>query len=547
MMTNEQEPTQPIEGPTGGGGEEPKSKKKRIALLLISVVALVLIAGIGVAGYIAWRLLPSGEQPEAALPADSTVALLTFDGDPSASQKIAALKLAGQFPELKKQLGGDSSTDLRKFAFDKAFQSNHCSFTFDKDVKPWIGKRFAFAAVRGSDKNVLPVALLEVSDRDAASKKWPAIEQCVDKQQKATSVKGGAGIDHGYLVLSDTVDHAQQVVDGAKKHPLVDDANFKKWDAALGGRGIINAYVSKTVWQVVADQAPAQIKTALSSCGNNFDQFSGASATVRFGDHGLELAIAAGGLDQYVGAGTVGPALKRLPRDTALAFSTAVEPTLANDMMQSFKCGFDSAAGGNAKFDDEVQQFHDKTGISLPSDLQTLLGDSITLALGGDAPARLDDLQGPGDVPFALSIGGDGNKIQSAANKFLSAIPALSGGPTDMSADEVLKTVGLTQQVTGAAYTLGGSKAFLDSLGGASDLTTDPTFATAVPDWDKAVAVMFIRFDSKWRDAILAQVAADAPGAVSVARDNSAPITALGVESWKDSSGIHAVFKLATK
>ena len=68
-----------------------------------------------------------------------------------------------------------------------------------------------------------------------------------------------------------------------------------------------------------------------------------------------------------------------------------------------------------------------------------------------------------------------------------------------------------------------------------------------MPEADKASGVLYLDFDSKWRDAIADIVAGEAGDESGRTFDeNTKPLKSLGISSWNDSGVTHTLVKLAT-
>ena len=122
--------------------EEPtKHSTKRFLIVGAAAGLVVALAG---AGAYAWQKLDGGgKQPHDVLPS-SVVAYARVDADPSASQKIAILRLVRKFPELAKELGiKDVDQDVRKPLLKDLVEG--CDLDYDKDVEPWLGDRIGVA------------------------------------------------------------------------------------------------------------------------------------------------------------------------------------------------------------------------------------------------------------------------------------------------------------------------------------------------------------------------------------------------------------------
>src|SRR5690348_13237844 len=175
-MTDAQPSFPPADSQTEVLGTAPTGRNRAV---VITVVAALVVAVLGGGAWAAYSFLSgAGPRPEEALPT-STVAVASIDLDPSAGQKIAAIKTIRKFPSLKKALGLRADDDLRKFIFDKATESGDCSgLSFDKSVKPWVGKRAAFGAVDLGGDTPAPVIALQITDRDKARTGFSRIAGC---------------------------------------------------------------------------------------------------------------------------------------------------------------------------------------------------------------------------------------------------------------------------------------------------------------------------------------------------------------------------------
>jgi len=560
-MTDAQPPAyQPADSQTEVLGTAPAGGRRAV---VITVVAALVVAVLGSGAWAAYSFLSGGgPRPEEALPS-TTVAVVSVDLDPSAGQKIAAIKTIRKFPSLKKALGLHADDDLRKFIFDKATESGDCSgLDFDKNVKPWIGKRAAFGAVDLGGDTPAPVIALQITDRDKARTGFSRVADCAGA---GADFKWAIGDD--YLIASDSQGHANTILSEGQNKPLADDPAYKRWRGEAGDAGVLNFYVSKRATRYLSDlldgvgnrilggsadsssasdgsaysgedlsglSAPrargADDPDPLAGLQDQLDKFQGLAGTVRFSGGGMELSFAAGGLGKVAPATPVGKQIAALPADTVFALGFGVPKNAADNVTEGFKSG----AGDSA--DDALQYVEDQIGLSLPGDLQTLLGDSLTLSVGGDAPKDLADIQGFEDVPVGLVIHGDAAKIKELISKIeehtgvkLADIPIVVAGddgrvvlsPSQDYADELSKT-----------GTLGSKKGFTE----------------AVPNADRASVVTYLDFDSSWRETLLRFAGDEGSSAqdVRTADRNTAPLRSLGISSWLDGGVSHVLVKIAT-
>lgn len=566
-----QQAPEPAPEPVPGAAPESQTEVlftgsgRRRRIVAISVVAALVVGVLASGAWAAYAFLfGGGPRPEEALPA-STVAVVSIDLDPSAGQKIAAIKAIRKFPSLKKSLGLDTDDDLRRFLFDKAVESGDCGeVDFEKDVKPWIGKRAAFAAVDLGDDEPAPAIALQITDRDKARTGFSRVADCA-----------GAGEDfrwsigEDYLIASDSQEHADEIRRDGERKPLADDALFQRWHDEAGDAGVVNFYVSARVTRYLSDlldglsdevfggsdsafdgraysgdamsglSAPRGARSAddpdpLAGVREELDKFAGMAGTVRFAGGGMELSVAAGGLSGAVSASKVGEQVAELPGNTAFALGFGISKAFSDAFADGFVNGFTAAVGGSS--DDAIADFEDQTGLKLPEDITTLLGDSLILSIGGDAPRDLADIESFADVPVGLVIHGDAAKIKDLISRFedrsgyrLSDIPLVVGGDDD--------TVVLTP-----------SQDYAEELSKAGSLGRRPGFVDAVPQADRARGITYLDFNSAWRETLLRFAGDDGASARDVreADENTEPLKSLGVSSWLDGKVAHLLVTIAT-
>ncbi|MGH3333638.1 MAG: DUF3352 domain-containing protein, partial [Nocardioidaceae bacterium] len=118
---------------------EPAGRGKRFLIggLVAGLVGGVAFGGIAVGMF----LSGGGTQPEDVLPAD-TIAFARIDLDPSAGQKLNAVRLLDKFPSLDAK--GD---DLKATLLEDMFDDNPFGMKYDTDIAPWIGDRAAVAVL----------------------------------------------------------------------------------------------------------------------------------------------------------------------------------------------------------------------------------------------------------------------------------------------------------------------------------------------------------------------------------------------------------------
>ncbi|MCW2785075.1 MAG: hypothetical protein JWP74_1592 [Marmoricola sp.] len=539
-VTPPQEPTEPtvaLEQPDPYVAPAPARRRR---LGVVGVVAVVVVAVLVGGAYAVYALLNGGgPKPAEALPA-STVAIISIDLNPSASQKIAAIKTIRKFPALKKSLGLQADDDLRRFIFDRATRHGSCSsLDYDRDVKPWAGKRAALAAVDLGAKNPVPAIALQVTDPAKARADFAKVAKCA-----GTADDLGYAVGDDYLIASDSTAHAEAIVAAAKKHPLSDDPAYQKWTDEAGDAGVINFYVAKSavsyLGQIldsfrsgIAGTAASSASSALpggsdqtAAIKNQLKGFRGLAGTVRFAGGGMELSFASSAGRTPGGAG-VGPQVTALPQDTAIALGFAVPKSYTKAFSQGF--GGDAGADG-------LDQLQSLTGLTLPGDLTDLLGSAITLSLGGDAPADLNDLNSPASLPVGIVVHGNAAKARAVLAKLenhlgfrLSDVPVIETGNS-------------------SELVLSPSRAYAAALEQKGTLGDSSGFRDAVPHTSDAAAILYVDFNSAWRAAIV-KLVKDSGGSVSGIENadaNTKPLRSLGISSWRNGTIAHGLIKLTT-
>ncbi len=175
------------------------------------------------------------------------------------------------------------------------------------------------------------------------------------------------------------------------------------------------------------------------------------------------------------------------------------------------------------------------SGLEIPEDLKTLLGESLSISLGGDAPADLKAVSGPGDLPLGLLVDGDADAIE----KVVAKVEARTG--------RQLSELPATLESKDGKVALATTPAYAEQLLGDGSLGDEKDFADAVPHAEDALAIGYVSFDSDWSRALqdLAKEEDD-PDAEEVAA-NLAALRAFGASAWAEGDTGHALVRLTLK
>ncbi len=516
---------------------------RRKGLVAGGVIGLAALVGGGV--WAATSFFGQGPQPAEALPS-STIGYAAVDLDPSGGQKIEAFKMLRRFPAFRDQVGLNADDDLKKKGFDSMQSDGFCpDLSYPDDVEPWLGDRFAVAAVDLGEPNPTPVAVIQVKDDSKAEAGLKQIQSCAGGQGSS-----GYVVDGGWAVVAETEDIAQKVVDGTGDGTLADDSDYQKWTGEVGDAGVVNMYAAPEAGQYLAQMAQQfsgmasgfGSMTGDDSMGGNLgndnppagmglpdemvDQlkdFPGMAMTVRFNGGALEVAAAGGTNDQtaaMLGDGGLS-AMTGLPDDTAAAVGFSLGDGWVQKML-------DQLSGMSGMSSDEmVSQVEQETGLTLPDDLQTLLGDSATLALSSDFSAQdfVNSSDGS-DVPVGMKVHGDSDAIGSVLDKVAAKDPTAG-------------TV-LGHDANGDFVAIGPNPDYRSRLLQDGSLGDSEEFKDLIPEADKSSVALFVNFDAGNWLSNLAQGDTEA-------KANLDPLKGLGLSSWVDGDTSHFLMRLTTE
>ena len=239
-------------------GSRSRQKRGKLIPLVAILGVLAVVAG---GSIFAYARLNGGDQPAAVLPGNS-IAYAQIDLNPSAGQKIAALRFLMKFPSVKDKIGLTSDNDdLRQKLFElikKESGDDLADVDFDKDVKPWLGDRAGLAAVPGTDGDEPePVIAVEVKNEDKAT-------QGLDKLFANEKDKPGRAYVDGYVILAEDQPAVDAAVASSKESPLSENVRFADDMKALGEQGYVAFWADfKAIGLAAGSKLPAAQRNAL--------------------------------------------------------------------------------------------------------------------------------------------------------------------------------------------------------------------------------------------------------------------------------------------
>ena len=516
--------------------EPGNDNRKRLIALGVIVAGGAVVAG---GAWAATSFFATGSQPAEVLP-ESTVAYFSVDLDPSGGQKIEAIKTLRKFPAFTDKINLETDDDLRERLFEEIVKSGECEgLDYAEDVKPWVGSRAAMAAVDLGEDEPAAVGVVQVSDAGKAEDGMAKlVETCGGAGSDATEGAGGWVVDGDWMVIAETEEIAQQVVDAADGASLAGDASFDQWTSEAGDEGFMSVYVAKAAAQYLDDAAGmgAMLGGMPSEGGDEvpdqlqqmIDEFDGAAATVRFDDGAVEVEYAMSNyqkdLTALIDSETGVDMVAGLPDDTLAAFGFSLQEGWGEAMLDYLRSTLSASDGTD--IDEEIAQFEDETGLAIPEDLETLLGEGMTVSVGSGIDPDAITNGGPGEIPAGIRIKGDTDEIQAVLDKIAAQSPP-----------EMAEYMKVTDAGDYAVMAL--QDDYRGKLESGGDLGGTDDYAKVVES-DDAQSVFFINFDAD--DDWLVRLTEDMPEV----SDNVAPLSAFGVSGWVDGDVVHGMFKLTT-
>jgi hypothetical protein len=383
--------------PSGGGG------RRGIKALIVGLVMVVLLGGGAFAFYQAdpFNLFRAGPQAAEALPANSMF-YFGVDLDPSAEQKVNALRFLDHFPSFGDTTGvTNARDDVRETIIQEILETSDCpDITFENDIEPWIGNKLGMAAVPAENQGDEPdfAIALETSDYDAAKEGLNKVSSC------AGGLFGTAQ-QGDYVIIAETPELAEKFADSAGEESLADNDDFTADMAAIGDLGIATAWVDiqglvEESGGLIGMGETEQLAVSL---------YQRASATFRFEADSAEIVSAVYGDWPDVDPGE--NQIVDLPESTAFAMSmSGGEQTL----LDSWDTILESVRDQGVDVDAEIADFEEQTGLSIPDDLATLLGDNLMLAVdSGGLTAEALEAEDPSLVNAGVRFTNDPDELNS--------------------------------------------------------------------------------------------------------------------------------------
>ncbi|WP_344221511.1 DUF3352 domain-containing protein [Kribbella sancticallisti] len=454
----------------GGGGQppygafpqaqqwqpEPKKNRGKLVPLVAVLAVLAVVAG---GSIFAYARLSGGDQPAAVLPGNA-VGYARIDLNPSAGQKVAALRFLMKFPSAKEKIGLTSDNDdLRQKLFElikKESGDDLAAVDFDKDVKPWLGDRAGVAAVPGKDgEEPDGIVAVEVKDEGKAN-------AGLDKLFANEKDKPGRAFSNGYVILSDDQPTVDAAVAASKDNPLSENAKFSKDMDALGEQGFVSFWADTKALTLAAGKKLTDEQRAAVPEGSM-------AAALRFDAQYVELkGIVHGDQSVKVNTSNAGDVVAKLPDTTA----GAVAVSDGENLLSTAWTQMEKAGGLN--LGELTKNFTAEYGLTLPDDLKTLLGKNFAVVVDKDSA--------------------DGPKIAARMETDPAKAEAVVGKVKELLSTRTRLNIPIELAKDGSTLVAATDKSYAEQVLKGGNLGQSESFKQAVPDASDAVAVGYVDF-----------------------------------------------------
>ena len=456
---------QPPFGPQYGQAQqwqpEPKKKRGKLIPLVAIVAVLAVISGGAVFAYA--RLNGGGDQPAAVLPG-TAIAYARIDLNPSAGQKVAAIRFMLKFPSAKENLGLTSDNDdLRQKLFDlikKQSGDDLADVDFAKDIEPWLGDRAGAAAIPAADGDEDPDAIVavQVKDQEKAT-------AGLDKLFAEEKDKPGRAFTEGYVILGENQASVDAAVSAAKNSPLSENSKFEADMSALGEQGFASVWAdTKGLAELSGRSLTDEQRSALPA--------GSMAAALRFDASFVELkGVVHADQSVKVSSSDAGDLIAQLPDTTAGALALSDGENLVSTIWSQLE---KNAGGLDLK--ELTANFADEYGLAIPDDVKPLLGKNFAVAIDKD------DSDGP---KIAARMETDVAKAEGVVDKV-----------TSLLRDRSSANVPIVKAKDDDTLVVATDQGYADQVLKGGNLGDTENFKQAIPDSKNAVMVGYVDFEA---------------------------------------------------
>ncbi|KAA1380234.1 DUF3352 domain-containing protein [Aeromicrobium fastidiosum] len=554
----------------GGGG-----RGRRTAV--IGGIAAALVLGAGFGAYAVYdRLSGGGPQPHDVLPA-STQVYVRLDLDPSASQKVDLFRLLRKVPDLADEIGIKSDgSDIRELVFPKILAGQCDDVDYDRDVKPWLGDRIGVGA-NIEDRTVL--IAVQTTDEDESRAGIKKLFDCADEKYGIAYVDGYAILAPKQAQVDRAVAATEKESLGDSK-TFADDfdelgnqgiasvwadlkavAELPEAKEALGDQldaltkagsvagtlrtdgdaielavlGAPSAGGGKDAKATALGALPADTVAAVSLAGLGDQVSEGFESFVQEFDKQFAAQLDSGLIPDQDSAlsstpsATADPVIAKqstqptepVPTIPTFPSDPPTDPTDPTDPQPETEelppLSPFGVPGGGFSAQSFIDQFEQATGFKLPEDLETLFGDSLTLAVGSKNLETLPTLSGPDDISsldVALSLSSESAPALDLVKR-IAALASDAGIPLVTSPTDDGAVLATNEDAADAITDPDGS------------LGDEDAFKSVIPDGDSTSGGVYVNIGT----IIDKLLEADPPADVRQDIESAKALSAVGVST----------------
>jgi hypothetical protein len=339
------------------------------------------------------------------------------------------------------------------------------------------------------DDEVQPVLAIQVTDQGKAEDAVGALSSCSSLASAGDDTTGlGAGNDGttdsgiefvgDYMLIAQTQDLAADFAQEVESAPLSEDEGFNEAMDELGDPGVVSFWADIDAVRELPALSSGEVADVIGPALDGVHSYSGA---FRAGDDYLEVSLQIDS-DITIPDEQDNP-VGDLPETTLGVVSVSNGAAYVDQYWDQLKGYVDRTEPGS--FDQAVAAFETESGLVLPEDLRTILGDNVTAVLDSEGLTP-DNVTSPADLAnlgFGFRFVTDPAAISDVVSRVQAKLDA-SGAPFT-----------ITSQETDDGLVVASNQAYADTLAGGGDLGDSDAFQTAVPDASNAEAVVYVDLD----------------------------------------------------
>lgn len=348
-------------GPDYLSGLNAPPRRRRRGLIIASA-AVVVALGVSGGAYavLAGNQSGKGKADVAAkdIPRDA-IAAVSANLNPGGSETVEVLKFFRKFPDIAAHSSGDTISDgLLKPLFDDAR-----GVDYNTDIKPWLGSHISMAA-EPQHGAMVPVAAIEVTDQGKA-------KTALTKYLRGQSDVGW--VFHGdYAIISDSTSDARYAAAHIGSSGLKGAGNYSSDIKQVPSDSVLNAWID---FKAMLRYGASQRVVPKMPLANMPDRLA---IGLRFENSTADLIYRAIGGKVTSSKTLMGPKVGALPDDTSFAMGITDGNTILANAWPTL------AQLINRTNPYALQDLQERTGLTLPDDLETLAGSRTIVAVGAD-------------------------------------------------------------------------------------------------------------------------------------------------------------------